>query len=445
MAGGTAVVVAALVLLLAASALAAAGALDTSFSQDGKRVASFDNGSSDDRANAVAIQSDGRIVAVGESVQFVSGYDFAAMRFKANGQLDASFSGDGKRAVSFFSNLSSGDKARAVAIQPDGKIVMAGFANKSGTDDDFAIVRLKPDGSLDDSFSGDGRRLLAFNEGAGSDGANAVAIQPDGRIVLAGFSTEGSSGAEFAIARLKSNGQLDDSFSGDGKRLQGFNNGPGDDFASAIAIQPDGRLVIVGRSDQGTGIDFGIARFKPNGQPDDSFSGDGKQLQSFTNGPDDNAADDVAMQENGRIVVAGYSDQGFPGSAHDFAIARFMPSGALDQGFSGDGKRLQSFDNGAGNDEGRGVAVQSNGRIVVGGYSNQAGAQGHVFAVARYTAGGALDQDFSGDGKRLINFGPASDQPFDLALQQDDRIVLAGFSDQGGTGDVFAIARLLGS
>jgi uncharacterized delta-60 repeat protein len=120
-------------------------------------------------------------------------------------------------------------------------------------------------------------------------------------------------------------------------------------------------------------------------------------------------------------------------------------AGGLDQSFSGDGKRLQSFDNGAGNDEARGVAVQSNGRIVVGGYSNQAGGQGHLFAVARYTSGGGLDQDFSGDGKRLINFGPAIDQAFDLALQQDGRIVLAGFSDQGGgTGDVFAIARLLG-
>jgi uncharacterized delta-60 repeat protein len=188
-----------------------------------------------------------------------------------------------------------------VAIQSNGKIVVAGYAGG-----DFALARYNPNGSLDPTFSGDGKQMTDFGR---FDGANGMAIQPDGRIVAAGFALNG----DFGLARYKPNGALDLTFSGDGKQTTDF--GGGSDGASGVALQGDGKIVAVGRG--GPGDDFALARYNPNGALDPTFSGDGMQTTDF--GASGDGALGVALQGDGKIVAVG---GGGPGG--DFALARYL-------------------------------------------------------------------------------------------------------------------------
>ena len=224
------------------------GSLDTSFSGDGKQTTDF--GSSGDRAHGVAIQADGKIVAAGDSLGG-SGFDFALARYNPNGSLDTSFSGDGKQTTDF----GGSEAASGVKLQSDGKIVAVG-----GDDSDFALARYNPNGSLDTTFSGDGKQTTDFG---GSDGARAVALQADGKIVAVGIA--GGNGSSFAVARYNPNGTLDPTFSGDGKQTTSF--GGYLDGATAVALQGDGKIVAVGHAGAANG-DFALARYNPNGSLD---------------------------------------------------------------------------------------------------------------------------------------------------------------------------------
>lgn len=186
------------------------------------------------------------------------------------GSLDSSFGTSGKVTTAF---AGGEDYARALAIQADGKIVICGEANTGGGDD-FALARYNADGSLDTGFGTGGKVTTAF---AGSlDWARAIAIQPDGRIVVAGHSGSGNSSDDFALARYLTDGSLDTSFSSDGKVT--VNMGVGDN-GLAIALQSDGKIVVAGSAN--TGGTAAIARFNTDGSLDNSFSGDGMQLASF--------------------------------------------------------------------------------------------------------------------------------------------------------------------
>ena len=210
------------------------------------------------RANAVTIQPDGKIVAAGFVVTNAGSddVDFALARLSPSGQPDATFSADGTVTTPI---TTADDRATAVAIQSDGRIVAAGKTDGG----DFALARYNPDGSLDPTFSGDGKQTSSFGAIGTftAIGANAVAIQPDGKIVAAG-STIGDYrvGDDFALARYNPDGSLDPTFSGDGKQTTNF---AGADHANAVALQPDGRIVAVGSTDAGPGgdYDFALARY----------------------------------------------------------------------------------------------------------------------------------------------------------------------------------------
>jgi uncharacterized delta-60 repeat protein len=229
------------------------GTLDTSFSGDGTQTADFGLGEGA-QATGVAIQGDGKIVVVGSAGATSTSQDFAVARYNPNGTLDTSFSGDGTQTT----DLGGSDGAADVALQGDGKIVAVGEAEPGTSGDDFSLVRYKADGSLDTSFSGDGEQTTDFGFGA-DDKANAVAVQGDGKIVAAGYASGGATGADFALARYNPNGSLDTTFSGDGKRRTSFG---GDDMANGVALQVDGRIVAVGRGlgfDETS--DFALARY----------------------------------------------------------------------------------------------------------------------------------------------------------------------------------------
>jgi uncharacterized delta-60 repeat protein len=388
------------------------GSLDTSFSGDGRQTTNFGDL---EGATGVALQSDGKIVAVGVA-HGIGFSDFALARYNPDGSLDPNFSGDGKQTTDF----GDGAAALGVALQGDGKIVAVGFEGPGGPRDDFALARYNPNGSLDPSFSGDGKQTTD----SGFDAALGVALQGDGKIVAVGHAV----GGHFGLARYNPDGSLDPSFSGDGKQTTDFG---GLDQANAVALQADGKIVAVGgtgapagqSSGQGADDYFALTRFNPDGSPDTSFSGDGKQTTDF--GGFDDQATAVALQADGKIVAVGSGANG------DFALARYSADGSLDTSFSGDGKQTIDF---LAQDRATGLAVQSDGKIVVVGTTTEAGFS--VFALARFNPDGSPDTSFSGDGKETTNFG-AQEGATGVALQGDGKIVVVGRAGGGG----FALAR----
>jgi uncharacterized delta-60 repeat protein len=409
-----------------AVASAAPGDLDRTFSGNGKTMTRFPGGSN---ASGLAIQADGRIVAVGNA----NFGRFALARYRGNGTLDATFSGDGKVTT----NIAGSEAAFGVALQADGKIVAAGFAFVAGNSV-FALARYNADGTLDTTFSGDGKATTDF--AAGNERAWDVAIQLDGKIVAAGeFREQGSDETRFALTRYNADGTLDSSFDGDGRVLTDFAPEFTDAQAHALAIQVDGKIVAAGEASRGgdpeTGR-FALARYNTDGTLDTTFSGDGRVRTDFRLPcPFDCSADiasDVAIQANGKIVAAGVAE------FHRFALARYNPDGRLDGSFSNNGKVMTRFPGGS---SAQGVAIQADGKIIAAGGTFDPGRL-RAFALARYNRGGRLDTTFSGDGKLQTNFTRRDDFASGVVIQPNGRIVAAGSA--GRFGGRFALARYRG-
>ena len=388
--------------LLETRCLLSAGDLDPSFGTGGIVTTSGSG------ASSVAIQSDGKIIVSGGG----DNGGFTLARFNANGSLDTTFDRDGKLTTDF--GLIVGG-AFSVAIQSDGKIVAAGGNN------DFALARYNTNGSLDTSFDGDGKLTTDF--GTPTDRAFSVAVQSDGKIVAVGQSESG-----FAVARYNKNGSLDTSFNGTGMLTTTFNSSS--DVAASVAIQSDGKIVVAGTTfHAGTGYDFALARFNSDGSLDTMFGDDGKQIANIPGG----FANSVVIQSDEKIVVAGSA---IGGGSSAFGVARFESDGSLDNSFDNDGTLTTDFSDV--DDRGLSVALQQNGKIVVAGWA----ADGIDFALARYNENGSLDSTFDGDGTLTMDFGSQLDRAFGVAVQNDGRIVVAG-SGNGTIGNI-SVARYIG-
>jgi uncharacterized delta-60 repeat protein len=310
------------------------GSLDTSFGGDGKVVTNFTPGW--DGALALAIQLDGSIVAAGEAggAGPAEGRTsrLALARYLADGTLDTSFGGDGRVVT----NIAPGaDFAFGILIQPaDEKIVVAGRAGGKGGR--FALARYESDGTLDATFGGDGK--VATNFTRLDDRADELAIQTDGRIVLAGTANYFSSRARFALTRYNVDGTLDPSFGGDGKVTTEFFR-RSFDGAFSVAVAGGGEIVAVGQAGGGTAGRIGVARYRTDGSLDATFGGDGRVMTNFSRGLD--YADAVALQDDGRIIAGGAVR--FFGPRPLFALARYGTDGRLDTTFGGDGKVTTNF------------------------------------------------------------------------------------------------------
>lgn len=420
-------------LLIFTLALAASGDLDPTFSGDGKLTTGF-LGDLFEGVHDIAIQSDGKIVAVGSAhgpFNAETESVFSIARYNPNGTLDATFSWDG-RVVTDFGPMSD---AFGVAIQGDGKIVLVGSnCAAGGTNCDLALARYKPDGSLDPAFSGDGRVSTDF--GGGDNGSwGGITIQSNGKIVVSGYMHNGSD-IDFALYRYNPNGSLDTTFHSDGMLNTGFGSGR-DDYARKTVLQPDGKIVVAGSTCYGGGwqnCNFTLARYNSNGSLDTTFSVDGKQITDF-GGSD--YAHSVVRQADGKIVAVGQIENAGNCS---LALARYKVNGALDTTFHADGKvttTLPSTD--CAWYYFLGAAIQSNGKIVVAASVGPDGS--HDFLLARYNSNGSLDTTLSGDGKLVTDFG-ADDMADAIAIQSNGRIVLAGWSNLSGNYD-FALARYM--
>lgn len=403
-------------------ALGADGDLDPTFGKEGKVFTSF--GYPSQAGTAMAIDPGGRIVVAGFTFDATANIDFGVARYLPDGSLDPTFGSGGFVATDFFGGE---DIPGGVAIQPDGRIVVAGSATQ-GFNYDFALVRYNVDGTLDGSFDGDGRVTTDFFGPTGNgDIASAVAIQPDGKIVIAGS----------ALVRYTSDGVLDSTFG-----VGGFVNTTvfGEGFGSfALALQPDRNIVVAGafaQTGSPTADDWLLARYDSLGNPDLSFGTNGSVKTDFFGRGD--VARALALLPDGRIVAAGSAGEaGAPGAV--FAVARYLENGTPDPTFDGDGRRTSNLD---GFDEvAYGVAVQTDGKLVLAGTAANPDFT-LDFALVRYDVNGSEDSSFGALGRVRTDFFGGSDGARAVAVQADGKIVAAG---SASFGDFFALARYLGT
>lgn len=405
------------------------GSVDTAFGRYGKVTTSFNVGKC--VATAVKVQSDGKIVMAGyiliDGISVVTDA-FAVVRYNSDGSVDSSFSGDGKVITMIAgSTQQSVIRANGLAIQPDGKIVVVGSA-KIGAHSDFALVRYNSDGSPDTSFSGDGQLTTAI--GAGDDAANAVIIAFN-KIIVAGSSSNGSD-LDFAVARYNiDDGSPDLTFDTDGKVTTQPQFGTSEDIATALTIQlgnaatQPDRIVVTGSSSGVTNRDFAVVRYNLDGSLDNTFDTDGKVVTSIGTGDDAPAA--VMVQSSGSILrKIIVAGMSTTSSGTRFAVVRYNTNGTLDTTFGGDGIATTAVGTNT-YDVGTGAALLSGGVIVVAGSSLSLSTNSlDDFAIVRYNADGSLDTSFDLDGKRVDNVSDSGSSATGVAVQSDDKIVVVG-------------------
>lgn len=403
-------------------------------------------------ASAIAVQPNGRILMAG-SCSNGTHNDFCLARLNVNGTLDTSFdgpaalgAGDGK--FSFPVGLSD-DFANSLVLQPDGKIVVGGQCDIGFSRYSFCVARLLSNGEYDVSFGPFGSQGKVTVAGAttGNDVLATILYRPNGKVVLVGSCL---SLTHFCVVQLNPNGTLDQSFDGDGKLS--FQIADTTNLASDAKLLPDGRIIIVGVCSSASSTTFCAARINSDGTFDDSFdgpalpAGDGRfQLLM----PTGNAtATSVAIQADGMAVIGGYCSNG---SDLDFCVTRLRHDGSFDAQFdgplgNGDGRFLLPMTASA-NEFLRAVEVQPDGKILLFGTCGQNLSED--FCVARLTDDGRLDRSFdgasgTGNGKFTLPLVAAnSDAASALALQADGRILLAGTcASAANSNSRFCIARL---
>ena len=431
--------VAASALLFAAgvgTAWAAPGDLDPTFGGDGKvTTAIYTQAQSNADVNAIAVQPDGKIVVAGSASlpnqSLGTNSDFAVARYHADGSLDTSFSGDGKLTTEIFGGQ---DYAFGVAVQPDGKVIAVGRANINAASwvNNFTLVRYNVDGSLDTSFGT--AAIVSTDFFGGDDKAHAVALQADGRIVVAGVAHDGVFD-RFALARYNADGSLDASFGAGGKVTTSFFGFDGS--ANAVALQADGKIVAVGSAyPGGANNQFAVARYNADGSLDASFGVGGEVTTDFFGRND--WGHDVILQSDGKIVAAGIATP--VGASDEYAVARYNADGSLDTSFGGDGKVTAQFSSAY--TRSLAAAGQADGKIVTASWGVGPTGFFDVFSLARFNTDGSLDSSFGTNGMLTTSFLDSQNQASTVTVQPDGKIVAAGSAfDPTGSYGVFALAR----
>lgn len=418
------------------------GCLDVTFGAGtGKVVADISPGTDTNRARGVAIQADWKIIAAGTTtIPGTLKHNFALLRFNTDGTLDSSFGNSGVVTTSF---STGNDEGWAVALQADGKIVVAGsaYAGQWGGSSHyvFSVARYNPlDGSLDSAFGSGGKTTVSFgnNSQTADTEARAVAIQPDGRIVVGGFA--GNSGA---IARLNSNGSLDATFASGGKLTSSIGAGS---TSAGLVLQSDGKIVLGGwTTGKRTGYDFALARYNANGSTDTAFGNGGVATTDFSGFEDRVRA--LAIDGNNNIVAAGFASTGSGPTYRNFAVARFTPSGQLDPAFGNGGK--VTTDMFGGWDDCYALTIQADGKLLAAGFSETTSPVQFYLTVVRYNSNGALDSTFGTGGIVTTNLaGAPQNYAYAMAIQPDGKIVAGGTAQIPPTAtymEAVALARYL--
>jgi len=407
------------------------GTLDKSFGNDGRVITTVRFGTND-FGNSIVIQSNGKIVVGGSSQSIETNIsNFALVRYNNNGKLDRSFGNNGKVVTPNF-QPGSLDEIRNLALDNNGNIVAAGV-----TGNQVLIARYKPDGTLDQSFGNNGRKLITQLDSLPGLISPDLVIQSDNKIVVVSISTINNLG-HFALARLNANGTLDNSFGNNGIVITpSFSSSSIDDIASRIVLQRDGKLVVIGTTFSNSGSNFAIARYNTNGTLDTSFGVAGQVIVPHFSTNSKDIGNSIGIDSNGNIIVSGDSNG-------VFALAKYLPNGTLNSSFGDSGQVLSPRFPQSRRDFANSMIVQVNNKILVAGYAQtRFFAQ---FALARYLPDGSLDNSFGNNGQVLTTFTTCSPNDSfgnDLAVQADGKIVVAGTA-QGLDCDPkanFALAR----
>jgi len=402
---------------------AAAVALDPDFGSGGTIVLPVSPGSNADEAYAVVLDGEDRILVAGYSS--VPHQRMAVVRLDAGGTLDPSFGGSGIVTL----DVGVRARAQAIALDGEGRIVVAGFGVlvPSGVEQ-FVAVRLLDDGTLDESFGTGGVAATSF--GTRDARALAVAVRSDDGIVLAGWARN-SSNRDVAFVRYTEDGVVEPGFGNGGKITYGV--GTGNDEAMAVAVDDDDRIAFAGYAADGSTYDFLAGRLTATGAPDATFAGTGFRRISVSEGVEQ--ANALLLQPDGAIVLAGQSKVG---GGNRFALARVDGSGTLDPTFGTGGVTVTSIGELA---EARAIAPVTRGRFVVAGRARLPGGRIEM-VVARYLASGVLDTLFGDGGRVLLPIGVKSDEAYAVATGPAGTILLAG-STRTGNDPNFGLARLV--
>jgi uncharacterized delta-60 repeat protein len=421
--------------------LLSSGGLDPSFGSGGRVISDF--GPTGYGAEALVRQPDGKLVVAGSAAQDASGQHFVVARYLADGSLDPTFGANGKVTTDLGLDI-----AHAAALQADGKIVVVG-ETLSNNEAQFALARYSADGILDPGFGNGGKVETSFTGGAV---AFAVVAQPDGKLVVAGT---GGFNSHILLARFNTDGSLDVTFGTGGLVIT---NAAGLEGPATLALEPNGKLVVVWTSvgrpatsepDLGglpvpTGSitsTFSLARYNADGTLDADFGNGGRVATSFEASYD--LATGVALQSEGEIIVVGVSDAGSgPGDnyAPHFRLARYHDDGSLDAAFGNGGEVVTDIPSRI--DVYPKVALETDGKIVVAGTA-LIGAKSD-FSVSRYNTDGTPDLTFGRLGRITTAVGDNTDFANSLLIQPNGAIVVAGRTALGTGADVaFALVRYL--
>jgi len=389
--------------------------LDNTFGVNGTKTTSFQTSA---LANCLVIQPNGNIIMAGSANN-----DFALARYTKDGKPDNSFGNKGSLTTDF--NSGGDDFANAIALRKDGKIIVAGYTNKD-LNTDFAIACYHSDGSLDNSFGMEGKVIVDF--GNGTDQATAIAIQPDNKMVVAGFSWNGHDN-DFSLTRYSANGIRDISFGDNGRVVTDF--GSSMEYIYSLIIKPNGKILVSGFSNQNGNSDFAVAQYNLDGTQDIMFGNGGVSLADF--GSNFDHAYSMQLQPDGKIIVAGSTGVG-PYSK--FAMVRFLEDGGLDYEFADGGLLTDHI--GSASNYATSVSMQLDGKIILAGFAYNGNS--NDFAMARYTPNGTIDHSFNLNGKLVSPIGKSEDVAYSVGVQPDGKILLAGFSTNNATNE-FTLSR----
>lgn len=392
------------------------GSLDLTFSEDGKTNTDFKTANNYDGINAVAIQNDGKIVVAGYSYSPYDGEDLlyiALARYNVDGSPDLGFNGIGR----ILTNVRATKESITIGLQPDGKIV----TSATGLGDTTSIIRYNANGTRDNSFTSTKKILGSIDS---TYTFNSLGVQADGKIVLGGVWKKNTGATDFALARFNSNGTIDNTFGKNGFQRTDF-RGYADNI-NAIKIQPDGKTVAVGAASNGTSPAFAIARYKTNGTLDSTFDADGKKMTYV--GSNNVYAVSVSIFNN-KILSGGISQTS---TSSTVALVAYNSDGSADKTLNGTGSLIDNFT--LKSTVFTASKLQSDGKLVAGGYAWNG--SNYDFAVVRYNQDGSMDKTFSGDGIQLTDFSASDDRISSLLIQPDGKIVAGGTS-----ADNFALTR----
>ncbi len=412
-----AITISLLLLLFTLSAISQPGSLNTSFGSSGFVTISF--GDLEDYGYAMAIQPDGKIIATGSSNSSTTDYAFSLARLNPDGSLDNLFGSGGKVVTSIGISAS---EIFAVAIQSNGKIIAAGYSTQDfdiGTD--FTIVRYNSDGTLDNSFGTGGIVLTDIN--TSEDQIYSITIQADGKILAAGPTRDLTTGiTSFGVVRYNSDGSLDNSFGSAGKVITSISNNRDD--AYKVLIASGNKIIVAGRSiPNGSPTTVAIVKYNSDGSLDNTFGNAG-----IVSAIDDFGPVTAALQNDGKIVVASSLDDN---GTIDFGLARFNSDGTIDNSFGTGG--VVSTNTGDSFGEILSLAIQTDGKIIAAGHSTDQGV--HEITLARYNSDGSLDNTFGNNGiaKASIN---GDDIGYDIKLFNNKIFVVGSTTDSEGAIDM---------